>query len=215
MSIVFPTLEAVRAIAKRYAPKGACSSSSSSEVLRVVWEVLVSEYPALETYLRSEMERSEDVEDLIKWIRIRTKPIELTFTASRLEDMELLRTAVEMGVIKEFHPLPVLHEPLVNRWHEGVAFLLEEGADPNSFTYSRCHSSLLFDAVDNEDLIMLEMLLAAGADPNILEVPMPLDLARLKGLTDMVELLQRYGAVDLTDSQREEQNALCWWLQKE
>ena len=84
-----------------------------------------------------------------------------------------------------------------------VELLLDQGADVDGLGYNavqQCGYSFEFSsplrvAVSKRDLRMVELLLARGADPNILEGEdvTPTDIARRDGPKDILDLLVKNG----------------------
>jgi ankyrin repeat protein len=80
---------------------------------------------------------------------------------------------------------------------KAVRLLLESGADPNASAGFGGYTPLMLAAYsENSDAATVELLLQAGADPKATAPSgeTPLSLARKRGNTTVVELLQKAGA---------------------
>jgi len=84
-----------------------------------------------------------------------------------------------------------------------VQRLIQAGADVNKRNAEEPHETPLFRAVFNENLEVVEMLLNAGADPNLAidEGTTPLMVAAAHGVTEIVrKLIQKGANVNVKDS---------------
>lgn len=120
--------------------------------------------------------------------------------AFRNGDLEELRAAVEDSSVVPNGGMP---DPIGNClvyaiYHSPRSFikeLLQIGADPNQRGINDC--TPLHIAAAARDQLSIQILLEAGADPNlptrIDEFETPLDIARTAGLTDIEDMLERKG----------------------
>jgi len=111
-------------------------------------------------------------------------------------EAKLLQYLLRFGPDLSSEPgeIPVIYEPVLRRFTEGVRMLIEHGADANARVPLEQTETLLSCAARNNDIATAKVLLDAKADPNVVVEEMPLAIAMLSNQSEMVELLLQHGA---------------------
>lgn len=84
---------------------------------------------------------------------------------------------------------------VINRHVEAARLALEAGAGVNAFLPVHAHSTALHQAAGDNNVAMIEMLLASGADPEICDTlwdGTPLGWAMFSGNTEAAEILMKW-----------------------
>lgn len=119
----------------------------------------------------------------------------LLTAAAASNDVSLMRESLSMGAEIDGRPpseIP-LHAALIADAAEALAFLIENGADPN--LKSQDGLTALVVAIAGDDIPAARLLIEAGASPEEpVEGVLPLSFAAMLGSKEMVELLLDSGA---------------------